>query len=88
MILIFSFALQSDRLHKVLQYVNEVHLLCGVLGLDFAQSVSDVHPSLQRTNQEQSTNISNGTFEGLEQTINKLKTERRIRIQKVFNTLP
>ncbi|XP_022734834.1 65-kDa microtubule-associated protein 6-like isoform X1 [Durio zibethinus] len=74
---------KSDRLHKVLEYVNEVHLLCGVLGLDFAQSVSDVHPSLQRTNQEQSTNISNGTFEGLEQTINKLKTERRIRIQKL-----
>ncbi|XWS34371.1 hypothetical protein CRYUN_Cryun21dG0033400 [Craigia yunnanensis] len=74
---------KSDRLHKVLQYVNEVHLLCGVLGLDFAQSVSDVHPCLQRTNQEQSTNISNGTFEGLEQTIKKLKTERRIRIQKL-----
>ncbi|XVE85559.1 hypothetical protein DITRI_Ditri17bG0099900 [Diplodiscus trichospermus] len=74
---------KSDRLHKVLQYVNEVHLLCGVLGLDFAQSVSDVHPSLQRTNQEQSTNISNGTFEGLEKTTNKLKNERRIRIKKL-----
>ncbi|KAK9008425.1 hypothetical protein V6N11_075320 [Hibiscus sabdariffa] len=74
---------KSDRLHKVLEYVNEVHLLCGVLGLDFAQTVSDVHPSLQRVNQEQSTNISNGTFEGLEHTINKLKTERRTRIQKL-----
>ncbi|XP_022776542.1 65-kDa microtubule-associated protein 6-like [Durio zibethinus] len=74
---------KSDRLHKVLEYVNEVHLLCGVLGLDFAQAVSDVHPSLQRTNQEQTTNISNCTFEGLEQIINKLKMERRIRIQKL-----
>ncbi|XVE91852.1 hypothetical protein REPUB_Repub01dG0047100 [Reevesia pubescens] len=74
---------KSDRLRKVLEYVNEVHLLCGVLGLDFAQTVSDVHPSLQRANQEQSTNISNGTFEGLEQAINKLKTERKIRIQKL-----
>ncbi|KAH1097907.1 hypothetical protein J1N35_014828 [Gossypium stocksii] len=74
---------KSDRLHKVLEYINEVHLLCGVLGLDFTQTVSDVHPSLQRANQEQSTNISNGTFEGLEQTINKLKTERRIRMQKL-----
>ncbi|KAE8667704.1 65-kDa microtubule-associated protein 6 [Hibiscus syriacus] len=45
--------------------------------------VSDVHPSLQRTNQEQSTNISNGAFEGLAQTINKLKTERRTRILKL-----
>lgn len=78
---------KSERLHKVLQYVNEVHLLCGVLGLDFAQTVSDVDPSLHRTNQEQSTNISNGTFEGLEQTINKLKTERRIRIQKLRDTV-
>ncbi|KAE8705421.1 65-kDa microtubule-associated protein 6 [Hibiscus syriacus] len=74
---------KSDRLHKVLEYVNEVHLLCGVLGLDFAQTVSGVHPSLQRTNQEQSTNISDGTFEGLQHTINKLKTERRTRIQKL-----
>ncbi|PPS12524.1 hypothetical protein GOBAR_AA08121 [Gossypium barbadense] len=83
--LIFAFdvCFSSDRLHKVLEYVNEVHLLCGVLGLDFAQTVSDVHPSLQRANQEQSMNISNGTFEGLEQTINKLKSERRIRMQKL-----
>ncbi|OMO60832.1 Microtubule-associated protein, MAP65/Ase1/PRC1 [Corchorus capsularis] len=78
---------KSDRLHKVLEYTNEVHLLCGVLGLDFSQTVSDVHPSLQRTNQEQSTNISNGTFEGLEKTISKLKTERKIRIQKLRDTV-
>ncbi|XP_039040649.1 65-kDa microtubule-associated protein 6-like [Hibiscus syriacus] len=60
-----------------------LHLLRVVLGLDFTQIVSDVHPSLQRTNQEQSTNISNGAFEGLAQTINKLKTERRTRILKL-----
>ncbi|OMO72559.1 Microtubule-associated protein, MAP65/Ase1/PRC1 [Corchorus olitorius] len=82
-----KFSLLSDRLHKVLEYTNEVHLLCGVLGLDFSQTVSDVHPSLQRANQEQSTNISNGTFEGLEKTINKLKTERKIRIQKLRDTV-
>lgn len=75
---------QSDRLHKVLEYVNEVHSLCGVLGLDFGQTVSDVHPSLQETSIEQSTNISNSTLEGLEQTILKLKTERKVRIQKVL----
>ncbi|XP_024924709.1 65-kDa microtubule-associated protein 6 isoform X2 [Ziziphus jujuba] len=74
---------KSDRLHKVLEYVNEVHSLCGVLGLDFGQTVSDVHPSLQETSIEQSTNISNSTLEGLEQTILKLKTERKVRIQKL-----
>lgn len=75
---------QSDRLNKVLQFVNEVHTLCGVLGLDFGQTVSEVHPSLQGTSVEQTTNISNSTLEGLEQTILKLKTERKARIQKVL----
>lgn len=74
---------KSDRLHKVLEYVNKVHSLCGVLGLDFGQTVSDVHPSLHGTSPEQSTNISNSTLEGLEMTILKLKTERKARIQKL-----
>ncbi|KAI4357423.1 hypothetical protein L6164_001371 [Bauhinia variegata] len=74
---------KSDRLHKVLQCVNEVHSLCGVLGLDFGQTVGDVHPSLHGTDVEQSTNISNSTLQGLEQTIVKLKTERKARLQKL-----
>jgi len=75
--------MQSDRLNKVLGYVNEVHALCGVLGVDFSQTVSAVHPSLHRTDQEQSTNISDSTLEGLEHMIQKLKTERKSRFQKV-----
>ncbi|EEF40549.1 65-kDa microtubule-associated protein 6 isoform X1 [Ricinus communis] len=74
---------KSDRLHKVFEFINEVHSLCGVLGLDFGQTVSDVHPSLHGVNQEQSTNISNSTLEGLEQAIVKLKLERKARIQKL-----
>ncbi|OIW17358.1 hypothetical protein TanjilG_22470 [Lupinus angustifolius] len=74
---------KSDRLQKVLQCVNEVHSLCGVLGLDFGQTVGDVDPSLQGTHVLKSTNISNSTLEGLERTIFKLKTERKARIQKL-----
>ncbi|KAG4917318.1 hypothetical protein JHK85_055599 [Glycine max] len=74
---------KSDRLQKVLQCVNEVHSLCSVLGLDFGQTVGDVHPSLRGTQVEQSTNISNSTLEGLEQAILKLKIERKTRIQKL-----
>lgn len=74
---------KSDRLHKVLQYVNEVHSICGVLGLDFGQTVSEVHPSLRGTSMEQSTNISDSTLEGLEQTILKLKIERKARFLKL-----
>lgn len=75
--------LQSERLHVVLEYVNEVHSLCGVLGLDFGKTVGDVHPSLHGTGVEQSTNISDSTLEGLERTVLKLKTERKVRFQKV-----
>ncbi|KAG2259723.1 hypothetical protein Bca52824_079017 [Brassica carinata] len=74
---------KADRLNKVLDYVNEVHALCGVLGVDFCQTVSEVHPSLHRTNHEQSTNISDETLDGLQQMIEKLKTERRLRFQKL-----
>uniref|UniRef100_A0A1J3C9B7 65-kDa microtubule-associated protein 7 n=2 Tax=Noccaea caerulescens TaxID=107243 RepID=A0A1J3C9B7_NOCCA len=74
---------KSDRLNQVLDYVNEVHTLCGVLGVDFGQTVSEIHPSLHRTNHEQSTNISDHTLDGLQDMIQKLKTERRVRFQKL-----
>ncbi|KAK1263404.1 65-kDa microtubule-associated protein 6 [Acorus gramineus] len=78
---------KSDRLHKVLEYVNEVHSLCGVLGLDFGKTVSEVHPSLQETGIGQSTNISNTTLEGLSLVVMKLKAEKRCRTQKLKDTV-
>lgn len=77
------FCFQSDRLHKVLEYINEVHSLCGVLGLDFGKTVSEVHPSLRETGPGNSTNISNNTLDGLAQAILKLKLEKKNRVQKV-----
>lgn len=74
---------KSERLNKILECVNEVHSLCGVLGLDFGKTVSEIHPSLHGTSPEQSTNISNTTLEGLNQTILRLKTERKVRLQKL-----
>ncbi|URE45070.1 Microtubule associated protein (MAP65/ASE1 family) [Musa troglodytarum] len=74
---------KSDRLHKVLEHVNEVHSLCGMLGMDFRKIVEEVHPSLHETCAEQSTNISDATLEGLSQVILRLKTEKKIRTQKL-----
>lgn len=74
---------KSERLKKVLEFVNEVHSLCGVLGLDFGKTVSEIHPSLQGASLEHSTNISDTTLEGLEQMILRLKTERKVRLQKL-----
>ncbi|CAN6285015.1 unnamed protein product [Urochloa humidicola] len=74
---------KSDRLQKVFIYVDEVHSLCAVLGMDFAKTVKEVHPSLHGTNSENSTNISDSTLEGLTQTILKLKAEKKTRVLKL-----
>jgi hypothetical protein len=76
---------QSDRLHRVLEYVNEVHSLCGVLGIDFGKTVNGIHPSLHQNGVEQSRNISNSTLEGLASTVSNLKAERKSRIDKVLS---
>ncbi|KAL2240411.1 UNVERIFIED_CONTAM: microtubule-associated protein 7 [Sesamum indicum] len=73
---------QTERLQKVLDYVNEVHTLTSVLSLDFGKTVSDVHPSLHGSSMELATNISSSTLEGLDQAILGLKTERRFHLQK------
>ncbi|XP_042398376.1 65-kDa microtubule-associated protein 6-like [Zingiber officinale] len=74
---------KSDRLHKVMEHVNEVHSLCGVLGEDFKVIVEQVHPSLHEICIEQPTNISDRTIKGLSEAILKLKNEKKIRTQKL-----
>ncbi|XP_020576672.1 65-kDa microtubule-associated protein 6-like [Phalaenopsis equestris] len=78
---------KSKRVHKVLESVNEVHSLCSVLGNDFVKTLNEVHPSLHEPGLGQSTNISDSTLEGLSQMIQKLKTEKRKRIQTVSQVL-
>ncbi|KAH0452526.1 hypothetical protein IEQ34_019825 [Dendrobium chrysotoxum] len=81
---------KSERLHNVLEYVNEVHALCCVLGNDFGKTLNGVHPSLHEPGLGQSTNISDSTLEGLSQMIQKLKLEKRKRTQtlrQVFESL-
>ncbi|RAL47873.1 hypothetical protein DM860_011458 [Cuscuta australis] len=75
---------KSERVRRILEYVNEVHSLCAVLGVDFGKTVSDVHPSLRETARlGQSMNISDSTLQGLDQAILELRTERKLRFQKV-----
>ncbi|XP_062193394.1 65-kDa microtubule-associated protein 6-like [Phragmites australis] len=78
---------KSERLHKVLEYIDEVHSLCGVLGIDFGKTVNEVHPSLHQNGVEKSRNISNSTLEGLASTISKLNAERKSRIYKMRETM-
>uniref|UniRef100_A0A804MZT8 65-kDa microtubule-associated protein 3 n=2 Tax=Zea mays TaxID=4577 RepID=A0A804MZT8_MAIZE len=37
---------KSDRLKQVMEHLNTLHSLCEVLGVDFKQTVNEVHPSL------------------------------------------
>ncbi|KAJ6824424.1 65-kDa microtubule-associated protein 6-like [Iris pallida] len=78
---------KANRVQKVLDYINELHCLCGVLGLDFQKTVDEVHPSLHETGSGKSTNISNNTLEGLAQSILKLKSEKKARVQKLRETV-
>eukprot|EP00249_Psilotum_nudum_P011266 c23068_g2_i1 orf=84-2363(-) len=74
---------KNDRLYKVLEYVNTVHELCAVLGLDFLATITKVHPSLNESSGGQAKSISNETIECLAKTIFSLREEKRRRMQKL-----
>lgn len=73
---------QSERLHKVLEYVNITHELCSVLGMDFFQIINEVHPSLDDS-KGQPKSISNETLDLLAKTIHTLQAEKKQRMSRV-----
>lgn len=74
---------QSERLHKVLEFVSTVHDLCAVLGMDFFSTVTEVHPSLNDSTGVQSKSISNDTLARLAKTVLTLKEDKKQRLHKV-----
>lgn len=74
---------KSDRLHKVLEFVSTVHDLCGVLGMDFFSTVTEVHPSLNDSTGVQSKSISNDTLGRLAKTVLALKEDKKQRLHKL-----
>ncbi|KAJ3702995.1 hypothetical protein LUZ61_006700 [Rhynchospora tenuis] len=78
---------KSERLKKVLQYVDEIHALCSVLGYDFAEVVDGAHPGLYVQNPEKSTNISDKTLDGLSSAVQNLRAEKKTRLQKLRITV-
>ncbi|KAI5062363.1 hypothetical protein GOP47_0022902 [Adiantum capillus-veneris] len=73
---------KSERLHKALDCVNVLHELCSVLGLDFANTVNEVHPSLNDSNAGlQMKSISNETLERLSATVHSVTNEKTQRVQ-------
>ncbi|CAM6085418.1 unnamed protein product [Calypogeia fissa] len=74
---------KNDRLLKVLEYVNVVHELCAVLGMDFFKTITEVDPSLEDTTGGQVKSISNETLERLAKSIHLLQEEKKKRIQRL-----
>eukprot|EP00250_Pteridium_aquilinum_P008889 c18284_g2_i1 orf=310-1956(+) len=71
---------KSDRLHKVLDCVSVLHELCSVLGMDFAKTINEVHPSLNDSNAGlQTKSISNETLERLSNTLQSMLDEKNQR---------
>ncbi|PNT70759.1 65-kDa microtubule-associated protein 3 isoform X2 [Brachypodium distachyon] len=79
---------KSERLKQVMEYLSSLHSLCEVLGIDFKQTLSDVHPSLDED--EVPRNISNTTIQKLALTIKRLrelKIERMQKLQDLSSTM-
>ncbi|KAI3804742.1 hypothetical protein L1987_26528 [Smallanthus sonchifolius] len=74
---------KSQRLNKVLEFVNVLHDICGVLGIDFCSTVSDVHPSLIDASCAQSKSISNDTLARLAKSVIALKEAKKQRLHKL-----
>ncbi|KAA8533822.1 hypothetical protein F0562_031339 [Nyssa sinensis] len=72
---------KSDRLNQVLDQLNTLNSLCLVLGMDFKQTVSEVHPSLGDS--EAMKNISNDTIERLATAIQRLRGVKIQRMQRL-----
>lgn len=73
--------MQSDRLKRVLDHLNTINSLCLVLGMDFKQTVSEIHPTLDDSSGAKS--ISLDTIENLSLMISRLKELKMQRMQKV-----
>ncbi|GLJ47127.1 hypothetical protein SUGI_0995050 [Cryptomeria japonica] len=74
---------KNDRLQKVLDYVNIVHDLSAVVGIEFSKIISEVHPSLDDSTGIESMSISDGTLGKLANTVESLKNEKQRRLQKI-----
>ncbi|XP_050217296.1 65-kDa microtubule-associated protein 1-like [Mercurialis annua] len=74
---------KSERLQKVLEFVSSVHDLCGVLGMDFLSTVTEVHPSLNDSTGVQSKSISNDTLARLAKTVLALIEDKKQRLHKL-----
>jgi len=73
--------MQSERLKKVQAQMYTLNSLCSVLGLDFKQTVSGVHPSLGIS--EGPRTVNSETINQLAIAIQELRKVKLQRMQRV-----
>ncbi|CAO2828941.1 unnamed protein product [Amaranthus hypochondriacus] len=72
---------KSARLKLVMEHLNILASLCAVLGLDFTETVRELHPSL--ADSEESHCISTDTLQKLESGIMRLRELKLQRMQRL-----
>lgn len=73
---------KNERLRRVEKYLDGVHKLSTILGLDSTNIISDVHPSLNDLCGI-SKNISNNVLAKLNGTVESLEEEKQKRLEKL-----
>ncbi|KAF6152232.1 hypothetical protein GIB67_005886 [Kingdonia uniflora] len=69
---------KSDRLNQMLDHLNTLNTLCLVLGMNFKQTISEVHPTLDDSDGPK--NLSDDTIGSLAAAIQK---HREVKIQRM-----
>ncbi|KAI3757529.1 hypothetical protein L6452_05069 [Arctium lappa] len=72
---------KSDHLKQVLDHLSTLNSLCLVLGMDFKQTIHEVHPSLSET--EGAKSINNDTIARLANAIQRLREVKIQRMQRI-----
>ncbi|KAM7491715.1 hypothetical protein LguiA_034636 [Lonicera macranthoides] len=72
---------KSDRLNQVLDHQNTLNSLCSVLGIDYKQTVTEVHSSFGES--EGTKSITSDTIERLATTIQRLREVKLQRMQRL-----
>ncbi|WOL01083.1 65-kDa microtubule-associated protein 3-like isoform X1 [Canna indica] len=72
---------KSERLKQVMDHLNTMNALCIVLGLNFKETIREVHPTLDHD--EGSIGISNDAINSLASAIGNLRKIKLERMQKL-----
>ncbi|CAL9087089.1 unnamed protein product [Musa textilis] len=79
---------KGDRLKQVMDHLSSLNALCSVLGVDFKETIREIHPSLEEA--EVSKCVSIATIERLAMAIGRLreiKIERMKKLQDLASTM-